>query len=258
MSRFLIVISVVVSVFMAMCFLPVFTSAAWSFGGSGCGTGECRDCHSLTKDEVKKLLPPGADSIDSVKFSDIGGLWEVQGEARGQKFTLFIDFSKKYLIAGSVLRLQDGADLSRIIDVNELKSNGSFLIGDQHAPVQVYVFTDVHCGHCRKLHQELLKVVEQNKQIAFRIKLLAMFTDKKTVNDIVCSGSLEVLDGAMHDKPVPENKCTTLAVEETLAFAKRWNIRSTPTMVLPDGRVLNGGRSAETLIKELQPFLPAH
>ncbi|WP_321531264.1 DsbC family protein [uncultured Desulfuromonas sp.] len=231
-------------------------ASAWSFGGDGCGAGECKDCHSLTKEEAFKLLPPGADRVDSVEFSDVGGLWEIKGEARGRMFTVFIDFSKQYLVSGRVVRISDGTEISRKINMDEIRSEGALLLGREDAPVKAYVFTDAKCDHCRMLHQELKKVVAQQPKIAFYIKVMAMLSDTKLATDIVCSGSAEVLELAMADQAVPEQDCTTNAVEETLEFAQKWQIRSTPTMVLPDGHVLMGARPAEELIKELSVFLP--
>ncbi|MCD6527301.1 MAG: DsbC family protein [Desulfuromonas sp.] len=238
---------------LCLCLLPL---SAWAFGDAGCGAGECRDCHSLTSEEAIKLLPPGADRITSVKFSDVGGLWEVKGQAKGRMFTVYVDFSKRYMIAGKVLRLRDGVDISHTVDVKELGRQGTLVLGNEQAAVKVFVFTDPKCGHCRKLHQELHKVVAANPNIVFYIKLMSMFTDKKIVNDIICSGSLQVLEDAMADKPVPASNCDSSVVDETMAFAKRWQIHSTPTLVLPDGKVLSGGRPAEVLLKELEPFMP--
>lgn len=243
-----------VIVIVCLCLLPV---SSYSFGEAGCGAGECSDCHSLTSDEALKLLPPGADGVNSVEFSEVGGLWEVKGHARGQMFTVYIDYSKQYLIAGNVLRLNDGVDISRNIDAAELDPAGAFLIGDSKAPVQVYIFTDPKCSHCRQLHHELYKVVDQLPQVAFRIKLMALMTDVATINSIICSKSLQVLEEAMADKPVAALTCDSSVTDETMAFAKRWNIRSTPTLILPDGKVLPGGRPAAVLIDELTPYVEA-
>lgn len=243
-----------VIVVVCFCLLPV---SSFAFGGGGCGAGECSECHSLTSDEAFKLLPPGADKVESVEFSEVGGLWEVKGQARGQMFTVYVDYSKQYLIAGNILRISDGVDISRHVDTTELNSEGAFLVGDANAPVQVYIFTDPKCGHCRQLHHELYKVVEQLPQVAFRVKLMALMTDTKTVNSIVCSGSIQVLEDAMADKPVAENNCDSHVTDATMAFAKRWNIRSTPTLILPDGKVLSGGRPATVLINELSSYVEA-
>lgn len=243
-----------VMIVLCLCLLPV---SSFAFGDAGCGAGECSDCHSLTVDEAFKLLPPGADGVNSVEFSEVGGLWEVKGQARGQMFTVYVDYSKQYLIAGNVLRIRDGVDISRSIDVSGLTPEGSFLVGDANAPVQVYVFTDPKCSHCRQLHHELYTVVEKLPQVAFRVKLMALLTDIKTVNSIVCSGSIQVLEDAMADKPVAELTCGSSVTDATMAFAKKWNIRSTPTLVLPDGKVLPGGRPADVLVNELTPYVAA-
>lgn len=240
---------------MILCFC-LFPLTAWSFGEAGCGAGECRDCHSLTPQEAMEILPPGADEVVSVKFSEVGGLWEVRGKAQGRMFTVYVDFSKQYMLKANVLRLKDRVDISHVVDVNELRTEGAFLLGDEKAAVKVFVITDVKCSHCRQLHQELKKVVAANPNIAFYIKLMAMLTDKPTVHSIVCSGSLQVMEDAMADKPVPAATCSSNAVEETLAFAKRWQIRSTPTLILPDGKVLSGGRPADVLLQDLQSYLP--
>jgi len=246
MLRFIVVVLV--------CLMPF---SAWCFGGAGCGAGACVDCHSLTADEAMKLLPPGAEQISRVKLADVGGLWEVKGRANGQMFTAYIDFSKQYLIAGRILRLRDGVDLSHSVDVSELSTAGAFLVGDAQAAVKVFVFTDVKCHYCQKMHPELSKVVARNPQIAFYVKLLPFLSDKQTVNSIVCSGDKKVLDAAMAGKIVQSDPCECPAVDENLAFAKRWNIRSTPTLVLPDGKVVPGGRNAEALLELLQEYLPS-
>nr|WP_320050353.1 DsbC family protein [uncultured Desulfuromonas sp.] len=234
-------------------FLPV---SGWSFGGDGCGAGECRDCHSLTEEEAFKLLPSGADRVDSVEFSDVGGLWEVKGAAGGRMFTVFVDFSKQYLISGRVIRISDGVEVSQQVDMKEISSDGAILLGRADAPVKVYVFTDAKCVHCRLLHEELRKVVQKQPKIAFYFKLMAMLSEPELAQNIICSGSDEVLEKAMNDQPVPESTCESNALNETHDFAQRWQIRSIPTMVLPDGHMLMGDRPAEEILEDLSRFLP--
>lgn len=236
------------------CLLP---GVCFSFGGEGCGAGECRDCHSLTAEEAFSLLPPGLDKVNSVKFSEVGGLWEVEGQAQDKTFNVFIDFSKQYLVTGKMLRLRDGAEVSRTVAVAEIDTASSLLIGRADAPVKVFVFTDVQCSHCRRLHGEMQQVVELHPEFAFYIKLLPIMMSKELAADILCSGSLQVLNEAFAGQPVAKGQCDTEAVDETLAFAKKLAIGSTPTMVLPDGKVLMGARPAHDLALALSAYLPA-
>jgi hypothetical protein len=108
-----------------VCFLGLaLPEVVPAFGESGCGAGDCRECHSLSAEEAMKLLPPGADKINAVDFSEVGGLWRVEGEAQGKKFNVYIDFSKQYLVAGNIIRIKDGADVGHRVNVSEIRNPG--------------------------------------------------------------------------------------------------------------------------------------
>jgi thiol:disulfide interchange protein DsbC len=62
---------------------------------------------------------------------------------------------------------------------------------------------------------------------------------------------LALLEDAYAGKSLPPATCKTSAPEETLKLAGRLNIRGTPTLVLPDGRVLAGYRDANALMQLL-------
>ncbi|HWS16038.1 MAG TPA: hypothetical protein VN450_07610, partial [Candidatus Methylomirabilis sp.] len=71
--------------------------AAHTFTGEGCSSGACTDCHSLTRDEAAKILGGNVDNVLSVGISPVGGLWEVAVEKAGQRWPLYIDFSKEFV-----------------------------------------------------------------------------------------------------------------------------------------------------------------
>ena len=67
---------------------------------------------------------------------------------------------------------------------------------------------------------------------------------------IVCEKSLALLENSFAKKQLPEPKCRTTVVDENLKVAEKLGIRSAPTLVMPDGRVLSGYMDANAL-KEL-------
>jgi thiol:disulfide interchange protein DsbC len=118
----------------------------------------------------------------------------------------------------------------------------------------VIVFTDPECPFCKKLHAELKEVVGRRSDIAFLIKLypLKMHPNAYGISkSIVCTGSMELLELSFAGKPVPPATCETSAVDRTLALAEELGIRSTPTLVLPDGLVMPGYKKADDIIKVL-------
>jgi thiol:disulfide interchange protein DsbC len=62
---------------------------------------------------------------------------------------------------------------------------------------------------------------------------------------------MELLELSFAGKPVPPPACETSAVDRTIALAEELGIRSTPTLVLPNGVVMPGYKKADDLIKLL-------
>ena len=170
------------------------------------------------------------DRVHGVRESEVPGLYVVDIEKDGQKVPVFLDAAGQYLISGNVIRLSDmtnltqqyHAELNRI-DISRVPVEDALLLGNPSAATKVIVFTDPQCPFCSKLHAELQKVVARDPEIAFLIKMFPL---------------------KMH----PEAYCDTKAVDATLDLVEQIGIRSTPTLVLPDGRVVPGFKKADELL----------
>ena len=240
--------------------LVVFFTAnnALAMSSDGCGAGSCADCHSLTKVETEQLLGSLVDKVNSVEFSEVPGLWLAEVEKGQKKLPVYIDFSKKYLVSGNVIRLNDKENLTRErsaqmnkIDVSRIPVADALLLGKPSAKTKVIVFTDPECPYCKKLHEELKDVVRLDPDIAFLIKLfpLKMHPNAYEVSkSIVCNNSMELLEVSFAGKPVPPARCDTQVIDQTLALGGEFGINSTPTLVMPDGLVVPGYKKAEALL----------
>lgn len=245
----------------ALLFLAV-VSAARAFTGEGCSSGACTDCHSLTRDEAAKILGGNVDNVLSVGTSPVGGLWEVAVEKAGQRWPLYIDFSKEHVIAGQIIQLSTKKNLtgSRMlsmnrIDVSQIPLAGSIIVGNKDAKRRIVVFDDPNCPHCAKLHETAKGIVAKNPDVAFFVRPFSRSGDRPTYEtalSIVCAGTTQALEDAFAGKPLPKGECGSKSVDETTRAAKRFNIRSTPTMVFPDGRVVPGALEAEAILSLLK------
>ncbi len=250
----------------AMSFLLV-AGGANAFEKGGCGGGACADCHSLSKDEAGKLLSGMVDKVFSVELSPVGGLWVVGIEKDGNKWPVYIDFSKKFLINGQVIRLAtkenvtetEATAMSRV-DVSSIPLDRAIVVGNPKAAARIIVFSDPDCHFCGMLHKEIEKVVAQNPDIAFYVKLYSRVNSAATARkalSVVCAGSAKLLEEAYAGKELPAPQCKTTAVEDTYLLAQKLGIRGTPTMILPDGRVARGYRDANAIITLLGAGKPA-
>jgi len=234
---------------------------AAAFMQEGCGAGSCTDCHSLSAEEAKALFKDNVDRVIKVELAEMPGLWVVDVEKDRKRFPLYVDFSKSYLVAGNIIRLKDGenvssrraAELNRV-DTSRIPLEDALLVGKPSAKTMVIVFTDPECPYCKKMHHEIKEVVRRDPQIAFLVKLfpLKMHPNAYTVaKSIVCNRSLAMLEESYAGRSVPPPLCETKVVDDTLALVQQLGITSTPTLVLPDGLVVPGYKKADDLLRLL-------
>jgi len=244
----------------ALLFL-VAVPGAHPFTGDGCSSGACTDCHSLTRDEAVKILGGDVDNVLSVRSSPVNGLWEVAVEKAGKRWPLYVDFSKKHLVAGQIVQLSTKKNLTgsrtlsmNRIDVSRIPLAGAIVVGKRDAKRRIVVFDDPNCPHCAKLHETAKGIVAKHPDISFFVRPFPRNGDRPTREkalSIVCAGTAKALEDAFAGKTLPKGECGTTAVDETTRAAERFNIRSTPTMIFPDGRVVPGALEAEAILSLL-------
>jgi len=95
------------------------------------------------------------------------------------------------------------------------------------------------------------KIVEERKDIVFYIKVFPLKNQPEAYEkskSILCEKSLALLEDAFEKKPIPKPKCETSAVDENVKLAEKIGVKSVPSIVLPDGRIIPGYKDAKTLI----------
>lgn len=243
---------VIAFMILVLAFLIPFTTNAFS-SHEGCA-GNCIDCHKLEKKEaeeiIKKIAPNG--QVTEIKLSPAKGLWQIEVNAGDRQGTLYIDFSKKYLIAGQIVPIDSIGKPApeRSVDFSQIPLKDAVVLGPKNAKKKVVVFTDPDCPYCRKLHDEMKQVLAKRKDVAFYIFLFPLEMHKdayKKVQAILCEKSPTLLDDAFAGKPLSEPKCGNEAVEKNKALAKSLSFTGTPTLVREDGKVLSGTRPADVL-----------
>lgn len=245
--------SILVSVLVLLLF-----SASHSYGFSTKGEN-CAKCHTLKKEEAAALLKEIAPMVKvlDVKMTPLKSMWQIDIESNGRKGPVYLDFTKRYLISGSIVDIKSKRnltneaeeDLNRV-NVSQIPLGDALVMGERNAKKKVIVFTDPECPFCAKIHQELKKVVAERKDIAFYIKMYPLPIHKDATEKakaIVCEKSLKLLDEAYEKKPLPKAKCKAPVIDENIKLAKKLGIAGTPALVMPDGRVISGYRDANAL-----------
>jgi thiol:disulfide interchange protein DsbC len=219
----------------------------------------CSECHRLTKEEAGKILGRIVDNVVAVAPGPFPGVWEVDVARDGRTYPLYLDYSRKYLFNGQFIRLSDMANLTGLryqdlnrVDVASIPVQDAIRIGSPAAKKTVIVLSDPTCPYCVKLHGEIKKAAAKDADVAFLVMPYPRNSrDKATYAKclaVVCSKSEKLLDDAFTGKELPAAACKSEAVDETIRLAGRLKIEGTPTMILPDGRLISGYMEADALL----------
>lgn len=115
------------------------------------GEQDCTKCHTMNADQAKEVLK---DFIPDVKILEIlpgpiAGLWEVDVDAGGRKAVVYVDFSKKKVVAGNVFDMAKRVNLTKEsfdkinkVDLSLIPYDKALLMGSKDAKFKVAVFDD--------------------------------------------------------------------------------------------------------------------
>jgi thiol:disulfide interchange protein DsbC len=246
----------------------ITASTSFAMANEGCG-GECTSCHSLNEKEATVLLSKIGAIAKSVKQSPSKGLYEVLAEKDGKQGIVLIDYGKKNLIQGSMFSFdtlqqvsaytQDLPQPKKItsVDVSTIPADKALIMGNPKGSKKLYVFSEPDCPYCRKGYIELKKLAAIAPDVTINIMLFplsmhpASYDKSRTLLE---SMDLDLMDKAFEGKdiPKPNQKNSKITLDEIIAFANANGISATPTMIMPDGKIVVGMRDAETLKKMLE------
>jgi thiol:disulfide interchange protein DsbC len=218
---------------------------------------KCPELEMKKVDAIVKKVVPDGNAVD-IKESPVKGVFEIGVESKGQRGSIFLDCSGKYLMQliplETYLAQIQAQQTPQKVDVSKIPLVDSITVGAKNAAKKVIVFTDPDCPYCRTLHENIKKVIVRRPDIAFVEILYALPMHKdapKKVQAILCSKSVKMLHEAFSGKmtPEPPANCTADAMDRNTALARSLNFNSTPTMVRADGAVLAGFLAEDKLIE---------
>jgi thiol:disulfide interchange protein DsbC len=222
---------------------------AVSFAASAAETNDAK-----VRAAIKSLVPGAA--IESVADAVVPGFVEVV--VQGQ--IVYVSQDGRFLLQGSIFDIPTRTDVTEArrstIRRDALKAVGA----DQriaYRPAQtkhtVTVFTDIDCGYCRRLHQQM---AEYNK---LGIAVEYLFFPRAGIGSESFDKAVSVWCAADRNKALTEAKAGAALdkkecanpVEEGYALARKIGVSGTPAIIANDGSQLGGYVPPDQLLVQL-------
>ena len=200
-------------------------------------------------------------TVTDVVRSVVPGMYEVTIHGGG---TIHVSADANYFYLGDLYQITD----NRLVNLSEAAKNKDrkSLMAELEpaeafvfAPVgevkaSVAVFTDVDCGYCRKLHQEVPKMNElgiEVKYLAFPRAGIGSKSYEKIASAWCAKDKNEALTLVKNGKSIDTNVCSNNPVEKQYNLGSKVGVRGTPAIILESGEMVPGYLPADELAKQL-------
>jgi thiol:disulfide interchange protein DsbC len=207
------------------------------------------------KASIYRFLPEV--EVDSIKQTPIDGLYQIVIGAD----IIYMTRDGNYVIKGEILDIKERRNLtedvraaSRVKLLNEINKDEYIEFVAEDSKDAIYVFTDIDCGYCRKLH---LDVPELNaKGISVRYLAYPRAGVESAVGQemsyVWCADDRQkALTAAKNRESVEAKECDD-PVAKQHELGKKMGVRGTPAIYFQNGRMLPGYMPPDELIKQIK------
>ncbi len=241
--KFTRVFSLLIAVFLA----PFAIAASNSTGDTIANSAELK----------QKLKDTLSVTVHSLNQSPVPGLYE----ALTDRGVLYITQDGSKLIHGSLYDLDKGmknlteaAMAGPRIDMMKPLEKNMLIYKAKNEKHVVTVFTDISCGYCRKLHNQM----DEYNDLGITIRYLAFprrgvpSANADEMEAVWCAADpLKAMTEAKAGNKVPHQKCDA-KIAEQYNLGQSFGINGTPAIILEDGSMIPGYQEPKALARALE------
>lgn len=220
--------------------------------------GEAEDIAAIKK--VLAALMPQAQA-DSIKPAGFPGMYEA---IFGPQI-IYISGDGRYMLEGDLYDLKNRVNLTetkrrvgRANVVADMDEKDMVVFAPEKGKIKhtITAFTDIDCGYCRKLHQQMKEYNELGiamRYLAYPRSGVNTPSYDKAVSVWCADDKLAAMTDSKSGVTLPKADCKN-PVKDHMEAAKLVGVTGTPTLVLEGGRVIPGYVEPKRLLKILQQF----
>ena len=220
---------------------------------------EVMDANTFDMKMKLQKIRPGLE-VDSILKSDFSDLYEV---ILKDGSTMYINKDVDRVIMGDLFAIQNNEvvnltennrDNKRKVKIESVDVKDMIVFpARKETKAVMYVFTDIDCGYCQKLHRE----VPQLNVMGIEVRYLGFpragvnsQSHKKLATAWCDEDQQATLTKLKNRTPVPIKTCTN-PVAEQYKLGKNIGIRGTPAIITESGKLIPGYRPAASMAAAL-------
>lgn len=215
------------------------------------------DDFSVAKNKIETNL---GMKVSAIGDAPIQGLLQVETD----KGLFYSSPDAKYFMQGRIYNLDEGMRNETEVTLTEMRHQGMDKFKDstiefkaKNEKYVVDVFTDITCGYCRKLHNE----ISEYNNLGITVRYLAFprgGLNSQTYQDMVsvwCADDPQkALTNAKGGDGVAPKTCAN-QVAQQYQFGQSIGVNGTPNIILPDGSMIPGYQPPAMLEQALKHLL---
>ncbi len=206
------------------------------------------------KKAIEKSMPTA--KIESINPSEVKGVYEV---VLGSNI-YYVSENGKYLFQGRLIDVDNRVDLTeqklggaRKKALEAIGQDNMIIFKPKIGKYKVYVFTDIDCGYCRKLHSEIDQYLAQGIAIQYLFFPRAgkgSDSYNKAVAVWCAKDRNSALTAAKKDDKLDMKTCEN-PIDKHMQLAADFEARGTPLIVSENGNMYPGYLPPKQLVEAL-------
>lgn len=210
---------------------------------AGCNMALADDKVELIRASLKKAIP--AMQAEQISQTPIAGIYEVKYGTE----IYYASADGLFLIRGEVLDLaqkknltEESRSAARRLLLESLDRNSMIIFAPKEVKHHMTVFTDVDCGYCRKLHQEIEELNGYGIEVRYLLFPRAGIDSESAIKSqsVWCANDQRnALAEAKIGNEVTKKSCEN-PIAKNIGLADQIGLTGTPTIILDNGEIVSG------------------
>jgi len=195
--------------------------------------------------------------VTEVNKTSVPGLYEVIMPPR----IFYVSSDAQYLLTGDMIQINSGDNVTspqrdrvRADAVNLLGEDSMIVYSPKKVKHTITVFTDIDCGYCRKLHNEMAQYNEKGIKVRYTAYPRAGIGSEsfKKAESVWCAKNRNEAMNKAKSGDTVKNKVCDNPVSKHYKMGEMIGVRGTPAIVLESGQMVPGYVPADRLYQGLE------